>query len=60
MAGKKKRKKGKSRRVEAMDNIEYATLRSAGELADIQHQLDDVLGVLRDIRDLLKQGATAR
>ena len=48
----KGKKKGKSRRAEAIDNIEYATLRTAGELADIQHVLNEVLDTLRDIRDV--------
>jgi len=48
---KKRKKKGKHRRTEAIDNVEYATLRSAGELSDIQHLLGEVLEVLREIRD---------
>ena len=50
----KSKKQGKSRRAEAFDNIEYATLRTAGELSDIQHVLNEVLDALRDIRDALR------
>jgi hypothetical protein len=53
----KGKKKGKSRRSEAVDNIEYATLRSAGELSDIQHLLIAMLEVLREVRDALKVNA---
>jgi hypothetical protein len=54
----KGKKKGKTRRAEAVDNIEYATLRSAGELSDIQHLLNETLELLREIRDALKVNAT--